>query len=574
MRFLDWLLINETKRAIKESNNNFKKILIEVFKTKGNLEVLSENEENLDETPPELQDPFTGSEDAPEVKRKIITPEEIKRNQANYKLLKTLDKEDPEERKIIIRILVELGYISMPEEGEKLMVTKTQVNSAYKKAIKNISKEEEEKEKTVDPEIKEDILKKLKDEMLKLRFKGMEERLKRIEELKNLDINNSKDADRAYELLSDLGYINTPKTALDSEELEKSYTAAVKENDNQEAPPQISGEIFGKSINQLESDFQKTFAELWRYGLLRMPEGTEYLDKLTKTLSKRTVYPTSKKIENWTWKWLPPRSSQYLQGEELELDAIRGIANRMETQHKTDSYRGRSAEKTYGQKEDDEEDFIATGLSGSLMRHKASEEEPEFAFGKSEAFEKLKSIIDQIKQTNPLEAYSFCVYYGMDCDNMDEFNPLRKTGGGPAVTDQVREKLLNLFKGKPEESSIKTMDNAKINRLIQKGEEIFAKMVCADPVLKNSHYGRLIGCRKTDLGAFVPKIARTSEKTKAKKEMSQDSEADVFKQRRTHSDSEGVCLRCGAKQKANELDINLGRATCKFCGIGKLGPSA
>lgn len=565
MDFSNWLLITETQKIINKSNDNFKDLLIEIFETKGNLERYLEEE--MPEMPEDIPDPdpFAGGDEnaKPIEERKRRSQAEIRAILANQKLLKSLDIDDQENRKIIISILVELGYLEPEEEGEKLLVKKSQVDRAYRQAMRDIKKKEKEEEikrrrrvEFIDEETREQTLKEIKDAMLRLRFKGMEFRKNKIDELKNLDVKNPQDTDRCFRLLSDLNYVGKEKDEVDIEELEKSYNAAVSEQDNSEAPAEIAGEIQGKSVEQLRKEFQEKFAELWTKKMLPLPEGTEFLERLTNSLHQRFV-SKEKNASPWSWTWLPPRSPQYLDpSSNISLKQILSITNRIQKNKKIDDIRN-SKEYSFGQTQgnaDEVEDFI-TGHSRELGKATASDQSDEFALGKEEASAALVKHLKDFKLQNPLQGYTFCVLFGLNCDDLDNFNfePLSRAHGA-MISQKVKEKLIEIFSSDPiNKDKVEKMDQSQINKLIRDSKKSFAKIVCSDPLLKDSHYSRLLGCEDENplLAAKKPTFKQTT---------------------RRGIKMQGRCSKCGAIQTTNDEKMQTGRAICNTCKLGRIDP--
>lgn len=560
MEFSNWLTSLELKNIISETYGKydesaiFNSLLKEIFQTKGNIEILLENEEE-DEGPAELDDPFTGDEDARPVDKKseFDVEEEYKTRKHNTDLLKTLDIEDREDRQTIIRILVELGYVKRPSGGT-IKIKSKDVDAYYKRAIRDIAKQEKAKEELkkknkaiglvqpIDPDLEKSLLKDLKDSMLSLRYKAMLDRKNKVEELMTYKGNVQQHLDRVSDLLSDLGYVD--KGNLDIEVLSDKFEKAIKEDDNQDPPGFLRSDM-QKSMDQLKKEFMEKFGELWKFKLLPIPQaGTEYLDRLVNSLTKRKINERGE-FNPWPFPWMPPRSQEYSSEDaELSLSNVRGIQNTLQTSAEQDLARKTKKERTYGVADDDKEDQIA-----NIATSADEEDEEDATVGALEAEKKVKKILHDLLIQHPKEGHAFCVQVGINyndilsgSDSDLTFNVLRKSGG-PSVSDQVKDVLSKKF------PDLTAMSDLQVNKLMRDGKQIFANKICQDQDLKNSRWGRLLNCAPS--GAVVLKKLKT------------DTEEEPA---RHYGKISAVCSKCGTKQESHQDDIELGRAKCKMCG--------
>jgi len=562
MEFSNWLTSLELRDIISETYGNydesaiFNGLLNEIFQTKGNIEILLENEEE-DDGPAELADPFAGgSEDAKPVEggeKKSRMEKELEIRKHNTDLLKTLDLEDREDRQTIIRILVELGYIKKPSDGT-LKIKSKDVDASYNRAMRDISKQEKAKEELkkkkkamglvepIDPDLEKSLLKDLKDSMLTLRYKSMLDRKNKVEELMTYKGNMQQHLDRVSDLLSDLGYVE--KGNLDISVLSDKFEKAIKEDDNQDPPGFLRSDM-QKSMDQLRREFMEKFGELWKFKLLPIPQaGTEYLDRLINSLTKRKVNERGE-FKPWPWSWLPPNSQEYSSEDaELSLSNVRGIQNTLQTSAQQDLARKTKKERTYGVADDDKEDQIA-----NIAASNEEDEEDTSTVGALEAEKKVKKILHDLLMQHPKEGHAFCVQVGINyndilsgSDSDLTFNVLRKSGG-PSVSDQVKDILSKKF------PDMVAMSDLQVNKLMRDGKQIFANKICQDQELKNSRWGRLLNCASS--GAVVLKKLKT------------DTEEEPA---RHYGKVSAVCSRCGTKQESHQDDIELGRAKCKICG--------
>ena len=575
MEFSNWLTSLELKNLISETYGKydesaiFNSLLKEIFQTKGNIEILLENEEE-DEGPAELADPFTGDEDAKPVDKKpeFDVEEEYRTRKHNTDLLKKLDIEDKEDRQTIIKVLVELGYIKKPSDG-RLVVKSKDVDAFYNRAMRDTAKQEKAKEELkkkkkamglvepIDPDLEKSLLKDLKDSMLTLRYKSMLDRKNKIEELMTYKGNVQQHLDRVSDLLSDLGYVK--KGNLDAGVLSEKFEKAIKEDDNQDPPGFLRSDM-QKSIDQLKKEFMEKFGELWKFKLLPIPQaGTEYLDRLVNSLTKRKVNERGE-FKDWQWPRFPPNSQEYSSEDaELSLSGVRAIQNTLQTSAEQDLARKTKKERTYGVADDDKEDQIANIAANS--EEEEEEDSHETAVGNLEAEQKIRQILHDLLIQHPYEGHAFCIKMGINYDSIlsgsqsamtfDVLSKNPKVGIPVAVQvyNKLPKHLLTIFAAEKDQLKI----NAKINKMIRDGEMIFTRKVCQDQDLKNSRWGKVINCDLSGSAVLPIDVG-------AKPKIEPD------KTKRHYGKVSAVCSKCGTRQESHQDDIDLGRAKCKICG--------
>jgi hypothetical protein len=394
MKFSDW--------ASKKNKNVVLETLFKVFNSKGFLEeIIKEQDEFDDEGPVEVPNPFTGGEDEDPVNtkekisnidRKIMRDRRIADAERARK--EAIKRKRSEKRKEILSGLVSAGKIDSPD----------------------------------------DILRDAKDKMLLLRYKGMYERKKRIEEIKKLNLDQN--IKRIFDLLIELDYLKPEGVKgaptggdnlgdIKPERLNKALEEAKSESGN-EYPEVLDQLLSSKNLDQFRKEAKDALYKVFDYPV-RVPydEDTDHaVDKIIKSIGKRhvTSFVLSKKdmknllkAKEWNWPWL--MSSGDIDPQEIKNELSRRLGSAAKTK-KIDT--SRRKEKTTGQMDSSSEvDMDPTKLIRSRERT------PQMSVGEMERAERIGSIRDSIRNvfkelhtSNPDHFAVFATALGLEYDQL------------------------------------------------------------------------------------------------------------------------------------------------------------
>jgi len=463
MKFSDWALI--------KNKNKIEETLFKVFNTKGFLEEIIKEQDEFDDGPVEIPSPFTGSEDAKPVDtkekisnidRKIMRDRRIADAERARK--EAIKRKRSEKRKEILSGLVSAGKVDSPD----------------------------------------DILKNAKDKMLLLRYKGMYERKKRIEELKKLplDQQNTKNIKRIFDLLIELDYLKpegvkgapTGGDSLDTikpERLHKALEEAKSESGN-EYPQFLEQLLSSKDLEQFAKEAKDALYKVFDYPV-RVPydEDTNHaVDKILRGIGKRSVtsFVLSKKdmknllkAKEWNWPWL--MSSGDTDPQEIKNELSRRLSSAAKTK-KIDT--SRRKEKTTGQAATNSEiDMDPTKLIRSRERS------PQMSVGEMERAERIGAIRDSIQKafaelhsSNPDWFVVFATALGLDYDRLgnidipEDVAPLLKNTinfkfNKDLVFQKLKEKGFTLRNGKE-------LSDQELGNILRKSNEIIRKKLMDD----------------------------------------------------------------------------------------------
>lgn len=461
MKFSDWALI-KNKIKIEET-------LFRVFNSKGFLEeIIKEQDEFDDEGPVEVPDPFTGSEDAEPVDtkekisnidRKIIRDKRAADAERARK--EAIKRKRSERRKETLSGLVSAGKVDSPEE----------------------------------------ILKNAKDKMLLLRYKGMYERKKRIDELKKLPL-DQQNIKRIFDLLIELDYLKPEGVKgapyggdnladIKPERLYKALEEAKSETDN-DYPQVLEQLLSSKDLDYFEKEAKAALYRTFEYPV-EMPyheETDEIIDKIMKKISKRHVtsfvlskkdMPNLMKAKKWNWPWLMTGGD--IDPQEIK-DELRGRLRSAEETKKLDNLRRK--EKTTGQTANIN---AAVGDPTKLIRSR--EKSPQMSVGELERAERISSIRDSIQKafaelhsSNPDWFVIFATALGLDYDQLgnidipEDVTPLLKNTinykfDKDLVLQKLKEKRFILRNGKE-------LSDQELGNILRKSNEIIRKKLMDD----------------------------------------------------------------------------------------------
>jgi hypothetical protein len=348
---------------------------------------------------------------------------------------------------------------------------------------------EEEKEE------EDGIFRKIKDSMLLLRYKAMNERQDKIYQLGALEMPEDKEA--ILDLLEELGYIKptfyTKSLKIQEQKLKTAIENALNEKGNL-VPSAYQRLVSSKSIEQFQSDFLNLIK--YMYEKNHLPHDTDALFGMINQLTNRTASGAAMKARDWSWPWL----NQNSESEQEIKDKIKsgmgliGASDRKDQMRKEKYERPATAfgSSPGGGGEDSQED-------GDVMTNFASPESSSFDPEQRKLiFSKFTNIINQLKTKDRFAHIAFCIKFGLDpngLNTIDDLTPneLRKNskGGDPRKpSEQIAEKMLAHLA--PAEQHLATPQKAGAWAL--SGEKFVKQQICLDNELKNSEYGDLFNC--------------------------------------------------------------------------------
>lgn len=413
MKFSDW--------ASKKNKNPIVETLFKIFTTTGFLEEKINKKQVLefwqgfpsDSEEGEIDDPFAGDEDA----KPIDTEEKIS----------NIEKRLNREKRMA------------DEEISRKEAIKRKKNQKRKEILSNLQNRGIVSH--------DEIIKTAKDAMLLLRYKGMYERKKRIEELKKLPA-DQQNIKRIFNLLIELGYLKPAGVTgappggddlntIKPERLDKAIENA-KSEDGNDYPEFLNSMLSENSFKFFEDEARKALYRVFEYPVdipYKDEETDHAIDKILRSMGKRKVTshtPQKKykeeilKPKKWGWS----RLSDISDPQEIKNEISRRLGITKKTK-KLDNLKRK--EKTIGQAVGSGADFDPIKLVRSR------EKSPQMSSADMDRLEKLEAIRSSIQNAfldlykhNSNMFFVFATALGLEHDQLgkvsipEDLSPLYK----------------------------------------------------------------------------------------------------------------------------------------------------